>query len=434
MTASLPPLGTARDPALPVHAEYLLPNGLTVLAVRRPGIPMVEVRLWVPFARADLAQTALLTQTLFSGTDAHTAMDVAARLQSVGGALTASADSDRLQVSGNCLSMGLGTLLEVLAEVLGAASYPEPEVHTGRSRLADRLRIALSQPAQVVREALLERIYGSHPYRWQIPTVERVREVWPEQLRALHAHRMRPRGAYLVLVGDLDLDRAVSLAARWLGGWAGGGEPVVLPPVPRIEPGPLILADRPGAVQSSVRVAMSAAQRLDPDCAPLQLANLIFGGYFCSRWVENIREDKGYTYSPFSRIDHSLAGSNLIAYAEVATGVTAPTLVETFYELGRIALLPPTRAEVEQARQYALGALMLAMSTQAGLAGLAANLVGFGLRLDFLVAHAGRVASATVDDVHRVAAAYLAPARSVTVILGDRSEIAPSLSTIVTVP
>jgi predicted Zn-dependent peptidase len=158
------------------------------------------------------------------------------------------------------------------------------------------------------------------------------------------------------------------------------------------------------------------------------LANLIFGGYFSSRWVENIREDKGYTYGPHSMIEHAVAGSSLVVAAEVATEVTAPALLETLYELGRLASLPPREDELEQARQYALGTLQLGMSTQAGLAGLAITYAGFGLRLDYLAEHAARLAKVTVDDVAEAAAQYLAPARAVSVVLGDAERIEPSLA------
>ena len=114
------------------------------------------------------------------------------------------------------------------------------------------------------------------------------------------------------------------------------------------------------------------------------VVNLVFGGYFSSRWVENIREDKGYTYGPHSLVEHAVAGSALVVAAEVATEVTGPALLETLYELGRLASLPPKEEELEQARQYALGTLQLGMSTQAGLAGLVSTYAGFGLRLDYL--------------------------------------------------
>jgi zinc protease len=239
---------------------------------------------------------------------------------------------------------------------------------------------------------------------------------------------VHPADATLVLVGDLRPEKALDAAEAALGAWNGGGKDVSLPPVPPAEPGPVLLVDRPGSVQSSLRMALPAVPRTHPDHAALQLANLIFGGYFSSRWVENIREDKGYTYGPHSVVEHSVAGSTLLVAADVATEVTGPALLETNYELGRLAELAPKDDELDQARQYALGTLQLGMSTQAGLAGLAISYAGSGLRLRYLAEYALRLAEATRDDVAAAASRYLAPSQAVTVILGDADRIEPAVA------
>ncbi|MEV7010914.1 pitrilysin family protein [Streptosporangium sp. NPDC051022] len=419
----LPELGPDSPLVLPPRAEAVLPNGLSVTAIARRSAPLVELRLWVPMAMVDIAEGALLAQTLLSGTGTRSATGIAVELQAAGGALSGTADPDRWLISGNCLASGLDRLLEVLADVLGGAVHPGYEVSVERERLAHRVRVALSQPPNVARAELLRRVYGDHPYAVDTPAPERVEAVTAEEVRALHGRRMRPGGASLVLVGDLDPDDAVELVGRRLGGWGGdlsdAGAEVRMPAAPAPVPGPLLLVDRPGTVQSSIRLALPASGRGHPDTAPLQLANLIFGGYFCSRWTENIREDKGYSYGPNSVLDHSLGGSALMLSVNVATEVTAPALVETLYELGRITALPPGPEEVEQARRYAIGSLRLATATQAGLAGYAGTLAGFGLRLDYLTAHAERLAAATVEDVHRAAATYMGPGRAAAVVLGD---------------
>ncbi|NES28670.1 insulinase family protein [Micromonospora terminaliae] len=429
-TRPLPALGPNRRLKLPKQAERTLGNGLTVIAVRRSAIPLVELRLWMPFGRTHLARGGMLAQTLLSGTETHTATQLAAELQKVGGGLSAGIDPDRLMLSGAGLVTGLDRMLELLADVLTGATYPADWVETERDRLVDRIQVAQSQPAHLARTALLKRIYGRHPYAVQTPEPDQVRAVKPPVLRRLHAERVHPAGAVLVLVGDVQPERALDAAERALSGWTGEGQPAELPPAPPLEPGPLLLVDRPGSVQSSLRIALPAVPRTHPDHAALQLANLVFGGYFSSRWVENIREDKGYTYGPHSLVEHSVAGSVLVAAAEVATEVTAPALLETMYELGRLAALPPKPDELEQARQYALGTLQLGASTQAGLASLTSAYAGNGLRLDFLAEHAARLAAATVDDVAAAAARYLAPALAVTVVLGDAERVADSLATL----
>jgi len=430
---ALPALGPTRKLKVPKQSERTLGNGLTVIAVRRPAVPLVELRLWVPFGRVNVARGAMLSQTMLSGTESMTSVQIAAELQKVGAGLSAGVDADRLMLSGAGLVTGLDRMLELMAEVLTGASYPGDEVSTERDRLIDRIQVAQSQPTHLVREALLKRIYGRHPYAAQTPEPGQIRAVRPAALRTLHAERVHPAGAQLVVVGDVQPEKALDAVERALGGWGGAGRTATLPAIPPLEPGPLLLVDRPGSVQSSLRVALPAVPRTDPDHAALQLANLVFGGYFSSRWVENIREDKGYTYGPHSVIEHSVAGSILVAAAEVATEVTGPALLETTYELGRMASLPPKPEELEQARQYALGTLQLGMSTQAGLAALTSAYAGNGLRLDFLAEYAARLAAVTVDDVARVAAHHLAPSRAAVVVLGDAERVADGLAALTTV-
>lgn len=430
---TVPPLGPHRQLKLPRQAERRLANGLTVIAIRRPAVPLVELRLWIPFARAHLARAALLAQTLFTGTDQASMVEIAAELQSVGGSLAAGLDPDRLLVTGNGLVTGLDRILEILNDVLTSAEYPRAEVATERERLADQIQVAESQPAHLARVALLRRIFGRHPYAVQTPTIEQVRAVQPAQLRELHDERVRPNEAVLVLVGDLQPEKALDAAERALGGWPAGGRTSTLPPAPELTPQPFLVVDRPGSVQTSLRIALPAVPRTHPDHAALQLANLIFGGYFSSRWVENIREDKGYTYGPHSVIEHLRAGSTVVVAADVATEVTAPALLETMYELGRLASLPPKEEELEQARQYALGTLQLGMSTQAGLAGMATTFAGAGLRLSFLAEYAAQLAAVTLDEVAAAAARYLAPSRAVGVLLGDRERIVTPVSALTAV-
>jgi predicted Zn-dependent peptidase len=197
-----------------------------------------------------------------------------------------------------------------------------------------------------------------------------------------------------------------------------------------VVPRPLLLVDRPGSVQASIRLGGSAVPRDAADYPALQLANLVFGGYFSSRLVENIREDKGYTYGPHSRISHGAAGSRLVIDADVATGVTAPALLETWYELGRIATLPVKPQELDDVRQYAVGTLALSIATQAGLASTLSALIGVGLGLDWLRSHPRHLAAVTLDDVCAAARRYLAPAGMVTVVLGEAAEISAALSTL----
>jgi zinc protease len=434
MTAAVktvPALGPVPKVKQPTLAERVLPSGLRVVAVRRPGVPLVEVRLRVPFggtAASHPARSSLLANTLLAGTASLSQVELAASLQGLGADLSVSADADRLILSGAVLRTGLAELLGLVASVVDSAAYPTREVNGERARLAERLAIARSQPSILAGEALNERLYGDHPYARELPTVGAVEAVTAGQLRKLHADRVRPAGAVLVLVGDLQPARALDTAEKALGSWTGSSTGRALPPLPPVSPQPLLLVDRPGSVQASIRLGGPAVPRDAADYPALQLANLAFGGYFSSRLVENIREDKGYTYGPHSRVSHGAVGSRLVIDADVATEVTAPALLEVWYELGRMATLPIGATELENVRQYATGSLALSISTQAGLASTLSALIGVGLGLDWLREHPRRLAAVTLEETFAAAQAYLAPTGMVTVVLGAADEIGDRLA------
>ncbi|MDP9181925.1 MAG: insulinase family protein, partial [Actinomycetota bacterium] len=388
MTRLVPQLAKAKAFKVPTVTETALDNGLRVLVLRRPGVPLVELRLRIPFAapsgkrgRAHVARVALLSDTMLLGTERRDAPTLARDLQSLGATLSVGADADRLGFGGSVLSGGLGGLLELLAELLTAASYPKREVRGERERLVQELAIHRSSAGVVAREALLARMYGNHPYAHDLPESDDVDAVTASQLRSLHTARVIPAGSVITLVGDITPARGAALVAEALRGWTATGDVAVTPAVPEQEGRRALLLDRPGAVQTTVRLGGAAPSRTADDYAATTLANLVFGGYFSSRWVSNIREDKGYTYSPHSGIDHPAAGSRLFAGADVATDVTAPALLETLYELGRMATVPVEQDELDRARQYALGTMALSTASQAGLAGQVSQLAGSGLEL-----------------------------------------------------
>jgi predicted Zn-dependent peptidase len=427
----VPPLGPVPRVKQPTAAERVLPSGLRVIAVRRPGVPLVEVRLRLPFggtAPSHPARAAVLANTMLAGTASHSQVELAAELQALGADLSVSSDSDRLIVGGVVLRTGLGALLRLVAEVLESASYPSREVAGERSRLAERLAIVRSQPSVLVGEALSHRLYGSHPYARELATPDAVQAVTAAQLRKLHADRIRPDGSTVVLVGDLSPARALDTVESALASWTGEPAGRPLPPLPPVRPQPLLLVDRPGSVQASIRLGGPAVSRDAPDYPALQLANLAYGGYFSSRLVENIREDKGYTYGPHSRVSHSVAGSRLVIDADVSTAVTAPALLEIWYELGRMATLPMAPEELENVRQYAVGSLALSIATQSGLASTLSALIGVGLGLDWLREHPRRLAAVTLEETFEAAQAYLAPAGTLAVVLGEAAQIRSSLA------
>lgn len=428
---TVPPLTKPRRARKLSLEERTTSSGLHVIAVRKPGVPLVEVRLRIPFlssAAAHPARAALLAETLLTGAGSYDRAGLAAAVQALGADLNVGVDADRLLFSGNVLATGLPGLLALLATVLTEASFESDEVATERDRELERLTIARSRAGVIAGERIAERMWGQHPYALDLPQPDAIAATTPAQVRKLHGDRVRPGGAALIVVGDVSPKRVLDQVEKALSAWTGDGAKPRVPKLPTPPAGPLLVVDRAGSVQSSVRMGTSAVTRTDDRYPALQLANLIFGGYFSSRWVENIREDKGYTYGPHSRIDHQVLGSVLMLDVEVATEVTGPAMLETRYELGKIASLPVTKDEVDSVRQYAIGTLALSTATQAGLASTLSALSAFGLGLDWVIEHPVRLARVGVDEVSAAAAEFFAPSRFTSVVVGDAAAVTAPLA------
>jgi zinc protease len=427
----VPVLGAQRAPGDLSQVDTVLGNGLRVLAVRKANVPMVELRLRIPFGGTEALHAAtaeLLAETILTGTARRDRIAIDTELALIGGELNASVDPERLAVNGSALSSGLPTLLDVLADALTSASYVDGEVGREAARLVERLAVSRTQPRVIAREALLKHCYGDHPATREMPQPDDVKKVTPEAVRALHGTAVLPRGSVLILVGDIDPDQALGQVETALHGWESAQAAQVLLTLPELSGGDALLVPRAGAVQSQIRLVAQALPRTDPRYPALQLANLAYGGYFSSRLVENIREDKGYTYSAHSGFEFTGSLATLGVDADTANEVTAAAVLETRYELGRLAMVPPDAGEIESVRQYAVGSLVIGTSSQAGLAGQLSALAVTGLGAEWLAEHPDRLAAVTADEVAQAALDFFAPSRFTGVVVGDAESLAPKLA------
>ncbi len=426
----LPALGATREVPLPDVDDRTHEGGLRVLVARRPGVPMVELRLRIPFA-GDApdhpAVAEVLGGTLLAGTATRDRFATDDALAAVGAELGVVVDPERLLVSGNGLASGLPEVLDVLADVLTGATHPDAEVARERDRLVERLAVARAQPRTIAREALQRKRFGDHPIVREMPTPDEVAAVGADSVRALHAAGVVPRGSLLALVGDVDPDAAHAEIAQRLAGWRSdrAARELSAPPVPVA--GDLELVHRAGSVQSQLRLTAPAVPRGHPDYAALQLANLVFGGYFSSRWMENVREDKGYTYGAHSGLELVPGGAVLDVETDVASDVTAAALLETRYELGRLGAVPPKQSEIDAARAYAIGSLSISLDSQSGLASTVAGLAAEGLTIDWVREQPARLAAVSAEEVAQAALRWFAPAVFTGVVVGDADVVGPGL-------
>lgn len=432
MTAVIPEVGRLRLAKLPKLVEHTLDNGLTVIAARRPTVPLVEVRLRVPTARGgragDGAVERLMSEGVLAGTASRDAVGIAAELQGLGASLGVSAGIEQILLSGSVLSANLGPFLDLVADILLRATYPAGEVEVHRGRVIQELSIARSQPGAIASEAVAGRLYPGHPYGRPMPDPDSVAAVAPAAVRRFHRDRVSPAGSHLLVVGDVRPAKLFAAVEHALGDWTPGRgitAPIPEPAPPAIQP--VLVVHRPGAVQTSIRMAGVASRRHDDDHPALTVAHTVLGGGFSSRLNRNLREDKGFTYGAACGVDHRLSAAHLVVQADVATAVTGPALAEIHHELARMVTAPMTSDELVAAQRFRNGQLALAIQSQLGFASQLAALLPHGLGVEYLKALPGAIDAVDIDSALVAARRYLAPSRLLTVLVGDADAVVPQV-------
>ncbi|MFI6660839.1 M16 family metallopeptidase [Streptomyces sp. NPDC050523] len=431
-TALLPPVGPVPELVLPPTADVRLPSGLRVVALRHASIPMAELRLAVPLDAVSFRTAAvheLLAATLLHGTARHDRESITDGLARDGAVLSASRSSRWLGVSGSGPAAALPALLRVLGECLAGARHADPEVRAARERAVRQVATTRRQPHLLASEALIGHLYGPMPRMTDVPHAADLAAVTAEEVRAAHRDAVRPDRAVLVLVGDLDPVHAAALAARALGEWPAGGSLPPLPNAPHIlqtpetgRPG-VARIHRPGAVQSQIRLVRPALDRNHPGFAALTLANIVFGGYFSSRLVADVRERHGLAYRCESAFHDHLDRLVISLEADTATASAAGTLRRMRHVLRGMAERPPSEAETEAARCYVTGMTALATSSQQAWASTLLLSLTLGQEPDRIAHFLDELATVTTADVAAAAARFYDPTDYHGVVLGDTAHL-----------
>jgi zinc protease len=441
----LPPYGPEKPLQSPPVKLSTLANGLSVWLVSEPGFPKVALTIAVrggfsadPAGRPGISK--LLSNTIDQGTLTRSARQVAQELQAAGGDLAAEAYKDSITVSTTLLSSRLDAGVGVLADIVENANFPDAEVALAKRNLADWLEQQEAEPAFLAERARDKLLFAGHPYSVIAPTSDSISASSSAELRAIFAQRFRPDQAMLVAVGDFDNDKMLALVNSTFGAWK---SPATAPLAPIPSPATTIehsvfVVPRPGSIQTTIELATFAPKRGDPDYEAACVANAIYGGTFSSRLTTNIREDKGYTYSPYSEVDSFRKGAELITHADVRNEVTGPTLNEIEYELNRMATTSPTQEELSKTKRYLVGSEALRLQARAPMALRLAGLWVDDLTSEQIGIYGQRVAAMTAADVDAAAKKYFPAYRTVIVAVGEekviREAVAPLGLTMRTLP
>jgi zinc protease len=309
-------------------------------------------------------------------------------------------------------------------ELAREAAFPAAEFERERRQKLEEIKLERTQPGFLAGERLRKVLFSSHPYAQISPSEEQVAAYTREELQQVYRDFYTPENAILILVGDFDSAAMQKAAEKVFGNWS-GKRPAILesakPPVPKGRR--VYLVDLPGSVQTQILCGCHAITRKHPDWIKLGLTNSLYGGAFNSRLVMNIREDKGYTYSPRSAVNPLRQHGYFSVSAAVRNDVVAASLTEIFYEIDKLRSLPVPRAELLDAQNYLTGVFSMGLATQSGLLSQISTLALNELSDDYLETYREKVRALMPEDVLSAARTYFDSANMQIVVVGDRKQI-----------
>jgi zinc protease len=422
--------GTARDIAFPAIARSTLPNGLELNTVSSTQLPVVYLQLVIRSGGetdpADLPGLAgLVADMLKEGTTRHTSAELAEEIEFLGADMVVGATSENLVITFRALKEHLPQALSLMAEVAMQPVFDAEELEKLRRRELDRLELSQQDPRFLSTRAYYRALYGAHPYGRVDTTPDAVRAVTQANLIAWHRTHVVANNAYLVVVGDVTAADVSRRAGRAFSRFRQGTVPEVSYPAPptRTER-EIIIVDREGSQQTSIRVGNLAIARQHDDWVPLQVANQVLGGSASSRLFMDLRERRSLTYGAYSYVEERQQVGSFTVGAAVRTEVTAQAMEALFEHLVAISSEAPGNEETDLARRFLSDSFPLSIDTPGKVAGLVSDLRGYGLPDDYWESFRTRIRSVTPEQSLAAARAHVHPSQMVVVLVGEASQIA----------
>jgi zinc protease len=423
----------ARDVKFPPYSLQTLPNGLQVVAVLHHEQPAISMRLLIraggssdPKGKLGLAHLA--ANLLDQGTASKSAQDIADAIDFIGGALSTSAGTDLSQMSMIVMKDSFDSGMRMLSDITRHPAFAQEEIDRQKQQMLSSLRVSLEDPDYIANAVFDRLVYGFHPYGLpQSGIPETIATIGREDLLAFHRKYFAPNNAILAIVGDVTADEAFDEAKKVFGDWEKrdvAAEAFIDPPDPTRR---VVVVNKPDAVQTEVRVGHLGVPRNSPDYMALNLAIRILGGEGSNRLHQVLRTERGLTYGAQASFDTLKRAGDVEAQTNTrseATGEVLRLIVDEFWRLQRERV---SERELADAKAYLTGSFPLTIETPDAIALQVLNVLFYDLPVDQLQTFRERVNAVTVDDIQRVARAYLKPDRLSVVLVGNAAAFSSQL-------
>ncbi len=407
------------------HAEKIvLDNGIPVYVVRAGFQELVKVDLIFENLTYDASQPLLSSATnrmLSDGSSKHTSLELADMIDYYGAFYGTEESPDHCSVNLFSLNKHLEKTLPTLREIIAEAVFPESELSTFILNNKQRIAVEDEKVNSIARRKFNEILFGAkHPYG-HIMTQEDYADLQQVSLQNYHKKQYVSEHCTIIISGKVTDDTLRHLNTH-LGdkGWSRSNGQKATPVATHGISGKSHREEKDGAIQSAIRIGRKMFTRSHPDYPGMAVLNTLFGGYFGSRLMSNIREDKGYTYGIGSAVVSMKDEGYFFISTEVGSDVMAPALKEIYSEMQVLCTETVDKEELDTVKNYMLGSFIKNLETAFHIADRFKSIHLSGLDYDYFDRYLNKVRTIQPAEIKELAKKYLDPDSMIELVVGPK--------------
>ncbi|MDT0643931.1 pitrilysin family protein [Zunongwangia sp. F363] len=417
--------GEPKGFTLPEKEVVTYDNGLKLVLVPYGSIPKATINFTLKTGNINEAEDEvwladLLADLMEEGTTAD--YSVKDSLAGMGGNINIGVGTHTTSLNTSVLSEFAPQAINVLSDILVNPKLPQSELDRLKKDMNRNITVSLSRPGAQARKDFFAEIYPNHPYGRLYPTTEMVDSYTLEDVKNFYENNFGAQRTTVYVVGQFDSEAVKETVKNQLSSWKKGPEANYPLAQPQSD-GMVKIIDRPGAPQSTIYYGLPVPDPSSEDYIPMDVMNSLLGGSFGSRITSNIREDKGYTYSPGSALYANYKTGLWYESADVTTEFTGASLDEIKKEIVRLQNEAPGKEELKGIQNYESGIYVLQNSTPGGIISQLNFLDVHNLPESFLVNKVKNINAVTPEQVQEMAKKYIQPENMTLIVVRDKEKI-----------
>ena len=432
----IPPQITPPEPfKTQTPKAFTLDNGIKLWVIHNNILPLTAIRItnhagaaYDPENKAGLA--AYTAAMLREGANKNSAFQISDIIEKTGASLSTHTSNDASGITLEVLTPYLDNLLTTVADIYTNPDFPEAEFDKLKNIITNGITQRNNKPDYIAKLIATKRFFGTnHPYAMPNEgTIETIQNIQLEDIKNFYKY-YAPEHTDIIAVTDLEPSQLRDALNNKLGMWKPESKPLPELNFPETtHENQLVIVDKPGAPQSVIRITLPGPKNTDPQLLKCRWMNIPFGGSFTGRLMQNIREDKGYTYGAYANFVPLEYDGYFIASASVATDVTGPALAEFIHEFNRLPKKDFSQDELTRAKSTWQANYVQSIENRMGLVNLFTGMITSNLPLETVNQFSEKLPALTLEDLNNTAASLPAiKEKALILIVGDKEQILPQL-------